>query len=111
MRLSRSRPYITALLRASKNKRKRLLKSFPAYVADDIVEILYNLVHERIPMPRIRRKKLMEGEKRLVARICARAREPKARREMLYKQTGGFLGVILPILATVAGEIIRNATR
>jgi len=108
MRVQRSLPYIRALINAPVRRRKAILQSFPLFVADDIVEILYNVVNGNVSLPR-RRRRLQAAEKRVVAHLVARARNRGERRRLIYKQSGGFLGAVLPLLATVVGSLIGNA--
>ena len=109
MRIERSIPYFKALLRAPVNKRKSILHSFPNFVADDIVEVLYNLLNQNVPLPTRHKKRLKASEKRVVQQLVARAMNRKDRRRLIYKQSGGFLGAILPLIASIVGSIVTNA--
>jgi hypothetical protein len=85
-----------------------LLRTFPTHVADDIVEILYNLVYQNVDMPQVKRKRLNRREKGIISNIVNRAKNKSARRQLIYKQTGGFLGAILPIVASVVGGLLSR---
>ena len=44
MKYDRSIPYFNAILKAVQNKRMSILQSFPSFVIDDLLEVLYNVV-------------------------------------------------------------------
>ena len=44
MKFNRSMPYFTALVKTLKDKRMNVLQSFPKFVVDDLIEIIYNVV-------------------------------------------------------------------
>jgi len=100
----RSIPYFKALVKAPSNTRMRLLKSFPTYVCDDMIEVLYNLVMGTVKANQRQLAKLKKHKNRLRAITIARSKNGK--RKVLYKQNGGFLGILLPIVSSIVGGII-----
>ena len=87
----------------------QLLRGFPTWVADDIIEILYNIVVGNIPASKdkIDILKLQRG------RLTNLINQPNKsmRREYIYKQSGGFISALLPIAASIIGGLIGNAIR
>lgn len=100
MRCKRSIPYINALLVAPVNRKKSLLQSFPRFVADDIVECLVNILERTVSMP-TKRKRLTNQQRSAVLKIANSAGNIRSRRHQVYKQSGGFLGALIPLIASV----------
>ena len=104
MKLLKSVPYIDTLLIAPPSSRVHLLRSFPAYVIDDIVEILYNVVMNNVNVHSSHISKLSRHKNALNTLI--RARRKHTRQKVMYKQNGGFLGAVIPIIAGVVSELL-----
>ena len=104
--LKRSELFFISLLKAKPTNRNKLLHAFPPYVVDDIVEILYNIIHKRVPVSP-RRHKILSRHKTPILKILNSSKSK--RRNLFYKQKGGFIGAILPILSGVLGAVIANA--
>ena len=104
--LKRSSPFILTLLKVKPSSRAKLLHTFPTYVIDDIIEILYNVIHRKVPISAKRQNVLLK-HKNPILRILNSGKSK--RRQILYKQRGGFLGALLPILSGVLGAVIANA--
>ena len=75
---------------------------------DDIVEVLLNVALENVPIPNIRRKKATSPQKRYVIPLIEKAKNKAARRLLIYKQSGGFLTAVLPLIASIVGSIAAN---
>ena len=103
----RSLPYFNVLLKSSNNKRMSILRTFPSYVIDDLVEILYNIVLGKVDIGS--KKRNLQKHKNALVKI-ANANTKTQKRKLIYKQTGGFLGALIPIIASVAGSLINSAT-
>ena len=102
-RLKRSVPYLESLIHA-KRRRPSMLRAFPNFVLDDIAEILLNIVRGNVKTP----PKLLPVLKRCkqtLLKVAASA-SPKTRRQIIYKQSGGFLPALLPVLATIAAGLL-----
>jgi hypothetical protein len=95
---------------ASKNKRLQILKKFPDYVVNDIIEILLNVVSGNIEISKHLQKSLRR-QKRPLLQLMKDGKKAniKKRRSMVYKQNGGFLGAVIPVLASVISAIVSNA--
>jgi len=104
MKFERSIPYFKAIIKTPSGLRKRLLRSFPSYVCDDLIEILYNVVMGKVKINQGQLKKLRRHKKSL--RKLTGAKSKSGRRKVIYKQSGGFLGVLLPIVSSIVGGII-----
>ena len=94
---SRSIPYFKSLLKTTSSKRVDLLHTFPTFVVDDLVEILYNLGKENV----------VKKYKRPLVDIV-NLKSKKRRRLVIYRQTGGFLGTLIPIVLTLLGQLINT---
>lgn len=102
----RSLPFIHALINVKQNKNKlALLRKFPRFVLDDILEILYNVVNQncRITGKHVH---ILRKHKSSVSNLLNSAlkKRVKSRHRVLYKQKGGFLATLLPIIASVLGS-------
>jgi hypothetical protein len=98
---NRSLPYLNALLKSPNMKRMNILHSFPSFVVDDIIEILYNVVLGKVDIGR-RTGKLQKHKKALLDLVNANS--INGRRQVIYKQTGGFLGALIPIILSIFGK-------
>ena len=109
-RLKRTLPYLQLLkLTTSKDvEKKRMLKSFPAFVIDDIVEILYNILTGNVNLPR-NAKQVLELKKKTLNNFYKVARNPKKRKQLLLRQKCGFIGTLIPILASAVGGLVGSA--
>ena len=99
--MKNSRKYIHQLLNTPQSRRKNALLQMPAYVVDDIVEILYNIGIGSVKVPPSTIRKIPKSFRRAVVSINKHAFDKDRRRRLVYKQSGGFLGAILPIIAGI----------
>jgi hypothetical protein len=97
----RSIPYFNALLKAGIMKRMNILQSFPSFVVDDMIEILYNVVLGKVDIGR-RAVKIQKLKKPLLDIVHTKGK--KGKRSVIYKQSGGFLGALIPIILSVLGS-------
>ena len=76
-----------------------MLKKFPEFVINDMVELLYNILVGTVQI----RPKQKASLKRHRASMYKFADLPslKDRRDFIYKQKGGFLTTILPFIASI----------
>lgn len=105
-RLKRTVPYLRVLSRA-KNK-KQMLKSFPAFVVDDIVEILYNVLLKNVTLRNSRHKTVLLKNRNTLSSLMTNTKNKKLLRRKVYKQKGGFLSSIIPIAATVLSGLLGS---
>jgi hypothetical protein len=106
--INRSMPFIKILIKAKDNVDKtELLREFPDFVTNDIVEILYNIIMGNISLQSKEHKRLSLYQKPLLRLMNLPNKEK--RQKFIYKQKGGFIGAILPVVASLIGGIISNA--
>ena len=106
MKIARSLPFFKALIKSPILKRARILRSFPSYVVDDLCEVLYNIVTGRVKLGGRPKKTLMKYKKALLA--LTNARSKPGRRNVIYKQKGGFLGALVPIITSLAAGLLKQ---
>jgi len=85
-----------------------MFSHLPKFVADDIAEILYNIIMGNAEISKHHRQKLSKIKNELYRII--RAKSKQTRRKELYKQSGGaaFLPILLPAIATVVSSLISK---
>jgi len=104
----RALPFIKILHKTGPRVNKsEILKKFPPFVTDDIVEILHNILIGKLDVKSCQRKLLAKQRKRM-HEFENLPLTLKRRRDFVYKQRGGFLGVILPIIASVLGSLFHS---
>jgi len=84
-----------------------LLRKFPNFVTNDLVEILYNILIGHLPVKTKTRQQLSKHERSLLRLVNLPNRTK--RQSYVYKQSGGFLGTVIPIIAALTGGLISNA--
>lgn len=108
--IKRSLPFIKILLKSSPRINKgKLLKRFPDFVADDLVNVIFNIVMGNIPTSKAQIKSLKRHKKSLLHLI--NQQNKKKQRHFIYKQKGGFLTALLPVIASLIGGIVGNVIR
>ena len=101
---SRALPFVKVLDKSKPHVNKSdILKNFPDYVTDDIVEILHNILIGKLSVKPSQKKILAKNKKKM--HEFANLPSLKKRRNFIYKQKGGFLGAILPVIASVLGNL------
>lgn len=95
-------PYIQ-ILKTSKSdvERRHIMKSVPNYILDDIVEILYNILHKNVLIRNRRYLDAMNKHKASLVKMFNIYSKKGKRRTFVRNQSGGFLGAIIPIIASV----------
>ena len=101
MKLKRSIPFFTALIKSPQNIRMNILKSFPKFVIDDLLEIIINVVRGNVDISESRKKVLRNHKRTLLTMV--NARNIKHQRQAMYKQKGGFIAALLPIALAALG--------
>ena len=107
MKFDKSIPYFKALMQAPAKNRMMILQSFPHFVIDHLVEIIFNAVMGNVKLSS-KSRKLAEKHKKALKQITVAARNKNKRRSLIYKQKGGFIGAILPFLTSALGGILAN---
>lgn len=105
----RTLPYINALNRIPSHRhRQSMFSHLPTFVADDVAEIIYNIVMGNAHISKNYKTQLSKIKRELYKIVKAKSR--KARRTVIYKQSGGaaFLPILLPAIATVIGSLITK---
>lgn len=86
-----------------------MLRTFPSYVVDDIVEILYNILYKNVHVGNKGHKAFLLRKKRILSKIVGAHKNKKLRKQLIYKQRGGFIGSLIPILTSVLSGILGSA--
>jgi hypothetical protein len=105
MRFQRSIPFFNSLLKSSVNKRIEILQAFPNFVVDDLIEILYNVVLGNVDVSK-HKKRLVKHKKVLLNII--NLKNKKSRRGIIYNQSGGFLGALIPLILGIASNFLSE---
>lgn len=101
----RTLPFLKILQKSKPRVNKiDLLKKFPEFVTNDIVELLHNVLVGNVKIHASQKKKL--AKHRRAMHTFANLGNLKKRRSFIYKQKGGFLMTILPLLASILGKIL-----
>ena len=108
-RAKRSLPYLQLLKSAPSKNRLVMLKAYPLFVIDDMVEILYNIFNNNLSVPSRDFNKLVHRRKPILADVYSAARNRRLRKKLILNQKGGFIGAIIPILTSVLGGLVSSA--
>ena len=104
---SRAQRFVKVLDKSKPRVNKSdILKKFPEYVTDDIIEILHNILIGKLNVKASQKKVLAKNKKKM--HEFANLPSLKKRRNFIYKQKGGFLGAILPVIASVLGGLFTS---
>lgn len=106
--IERSLPFLRILVKAPKGKKHKakLLEKFPKYVTNDVIEILYNVVMGNLHITPPNQRKLKKHEKQILYLLNLSNLEK--RRKYLYKQKGGFLASVIPLIASLVGGVATS---
>ena len=101
---TRTLPFVRVLDKSKSSVNKNdILKTFPVYVSNDIIEILYNILIGKLHVKSSQKKTL--AKYRTQMREFANLPSLKTKRKFIHEQKGGFLGALLPIIASVLGSL------
>lgn len=106
MKYDRSIPYFNAILKAVQNKRMSILQSFPSFVIDDLLEVLYNVVLGKVDISTGKRKVLKKHKRKLLDLV--NSKNKRLMRKVMHKQNGGFIGAVLPIVLSALTSLIAG---
>lgn len=107
MKLERSLPYFNALLKANTSSRMSILRAFPKFVIDDLLEVLLNIVMGRTDLT-TKNQHVRKHKKALldIAKTKGKAKSRPYLRRIIYKQGGGFLPALIPlVMSIIAGKV------
>ena len=103
-RIKRSVPFFKVLLRSKKQHRLQILKNFPSFVMDDIIEILINIVRGNVKLP-MRYSKIFRRQRKTLLDIT-HSNNKRKQRQIIYTHNCGFIASLLPIITTVIGTLL-----
>ena len=106
--LQRVLPFIQILKHVPNPRKLDVLRSFPAYVTDDIIEVLYNILSNNIPVKNSRHRAVLNKNHNQLSELYASSRNKRKRQQILYKQKGGFLGALLPLIISALGGVLAS---
>lgn len=101
--MDRSLPYFNALVKAPNNKRMTILQSFPSFVIDDLLEVIVNIVRGNVNITKAKKLVLQKHKRSLLSLVNSKNR--RLMRKIMYKQNGGFLGALIPIVLSAISAI------
>jgi hypothetical protein len=78
----------------------------PKQVQNDLIEIMNNVTLGKAPIHPQLKKRLHRHSKPLIQ--LTRIKGRPNRRKFVYNQSGGFVGALVPVLASLVGGIIGN---
>jgi hypothetical protein len=104
MRIERSIPYFNLLLKAPTQNRMGILKSFPTFVIDDFLEVIYNIVTGHVDVSK--GKRTLDKYKKTLLEIANTKQKPRLRRMIWNQKGGGFIGALLPIVLSALASLI-----
>ena len=105
--IKRSIPFIKILIKSSNRINPlELLHKFPPFVIHDIIKILKYIVIGKIPITPQQLKQLKKYKNPLLKLI--NIHDKKKADKFIYKQHGGFIMGILPLIASLVGGIVSN---
>ena len=107
--IQRSLPYIEVMMKSKPHMVKgELLRYFPEFVTDDLIEVIYNIATQKIDITCEQLKKLKKFQRQTLHLL--NISNKRKRRTYMVNQTGGFLGAFLPIIASLVGGLVSGLT-
>ena len=110
-RYQRSLPYISSLLKIRNNQRRvEMLRKSPPFVLHDVFEVLYNAMYNNCKLTSKQKHLMFQKKKPLIDIInkAVLAKKQRKKQMRVYKYSGGFLGALLPIVASVIAGTLAN---
>ena len=102
-RLRKAAPVIMALSKSPRSIRNSVIESAPNELVDCICECAHNLLKGNVSLSPVQFKRLKRYRKQL-RQLTAKQATRKEKRTILQK--GGFLGIIAPIISSIAGALL-----
>ena len=90
-------------------KRNARLKTFSDNMSffDALKEIAANTINMNLPL-RLHQKKKLRRYSKTIRELAEKKKKSKIKKKKLAEQSGGFLPILIPLVASVLGEVIRN---
>lgn len=101
-RLRKNSNFLKLLLKTSPNKRRSLLRTANKEQVSCLCEICLNILAGNIPVNIKKIKKF----KNVLRKLANPSTKLQTKKNILVNQSGGFLGNILPTIATVLSNIL-----
>ena len=108
-KLKRTLPYLRLLKDAPARNRRKMLRSYPSFVVDDLVEIIYNIMLSNVRLHCPKHYNTLHRNSSSLVKISDAAKSKKLRKQLVYQQSGGFIGAILPLVTSVLGGLVSSA--
>lgn len=105
-KLNRSIPFFNTLLKTPNNNRLTVLQAFPNFVVDDLIEVLYNVVLGNIKIGS--KKKILKKHQKALTDLVNTSSKQR-RRKLIYRQKGGFIGALLPLVMGLLPKLFGNS--
>ena len=106
MPYEKSLPFFNVLLKSPADLKMKILQTFPQYAVNDLLEIIINVVRGNVKLSTAKRMKLHEHKKSLLSLV--NTKNKRKMKKVLYKQKGGFIGTLLPIIVSAIAGLISN---
>ena len=103
-KLKRILPFLKIIQKSRPSVNKvDLLKAFPQFVTNDLIEIIFNMATGRLSLQSMQKRKLLPHKRKLHELINLGSL--KSQRSYVYKQKGGFLSVLIPLITSLLGNL------
>ena len=106
---TRSIPFLLVLQQTPSGNRRRMLRAFPNFVIDDLVEVLYNMVIGKVKINKNRMNKLRKFRTSLLKMVHTKSQ--KGKRNVILEQKGGFINALIPVVASLIPLIAKRYIR
>ena len=104
---SRTLPFLKILQKSKPRVNKvEILRKFPGYVINDMAELLHNILIGNVSIKPKEKKSLIKYRRAM--HDFSNLPSLKRRRQFIYKQKGGFLGVILPLIVSALSQLFQK---
>ncbi len=108
-KLRRCEPFLKSLCEVHGKNRKNMMSCIPPDIVKIICEIIHNMLYNddiRIPPKQIN---IMKKHKKCLHELANKNKNRKS--QLIQNQTGGFIGAIFPIIASVVSSILASNLR
>lgn len=83
-----------------------MIKTLPDFVIDDIVEIIYNLLFGNVNIRSGKQMQMLSRYRRPLIKLFNMYKNRRARRSMVREQSGGFIGAVIPVVASILASAL-----
>ena len=108
--LKKSLPLLKTVTRLSPANRKRILTELggETHLYNALHEIAHNTLKGRVKLNPNQKRKLT-AHKRTLTNLCdSKYRKCSKKRKQLISQSGGFLPILIPAIASILGSVVGN---